>query len=188
MKILSINPYTSQNRNQNYPINSVNFGSMLVTAGDFNDFKKVYPKAVSLGDKLKGIWFRKIVNPIIRRFADNEVFKLNGKRKTQDIFLHPDEHNEVIRLLNAVAEDIGVAKGGQPARTALNISAEAFRVRWTDRTGACGEFRDYLEVLAGDPSKVERAIIDTYLAQLEQVSQPIYVAFSKACGCDANPS
>lgn len=185
MKILSINPYTSQHHNQNYQKNSVNFGSMLVIAGDFSDFQKVYPKAVSLGDKLKGIWFRRIVNPIMRKFSDTEVFKMNGKRKTQDIFLHPDEHNEVIRLLSTVAEEIGVTKEGQPAKTAPNVSAEAFRVRWTDRTGACGKFRDYLEYLAGDPVKVERASINTYLAQLEEVSQPVRDAFAKELGSEA---
>lgn len=186
MKILSANQYISQNRSQNYQKNSVNFSSMLVSKGDFSDFQRLYPQAVSLGDKLKGIWFRRVINRTMRPFADNNVFKIEKKHKTQDVFMHPEEDSKFAMLLDAVAKEIGVEKNGFLVKFKVNrlVSDETFRVRWTDRLGACGEFRNYVESLIGNADKVERTALDEHVAKLEQVSQPVYDSFAKAFGSE----
>lgn len=186
MKILSINPYISQNRNQNYPKNNVNFGSMLVLEGDFRNFQLLYPKSVSLGTKLLKTPFRRL--PAVREFIQKEIYGINPERnttrKTQDVFLHSYEIREFDVLLKAVEKELGIIKGGK-----LSANPEAstrFSSHWNsdkecDRP-ACRNFIDYVKKLNSRADVIQKQTIVEFLAQLE----PVRTAFAEKLGSKAH--
>lgn len=182
MKILSINPYTSQNRNQNYPKNRVNFGSMLVLEGDFNNFKLLYPKSVSLGQKLLQTPFRRL--SVVREFIKKEIYSIEKSRKTQDVFLHPHEIREFDALLEAVGKELRINKG---KRLVVNAEAlDTFSSHWqsdiASNQTACKRFSDYVKKLNSGAEEVKKEKIVEFVAQFE----PVRVAFAESYGAKAN--